>query len=80
MDLYRQANEVASDSKHTRWLSPLLLLADSGLCALIVWKIPCELALWKYRQTKTLYKDPELTLRRYRDRLGCLHATDLAIS
>lgn len=43
MDLYHQAIDLASNPKHTRWLSPLLLLADAVLCALIIWKIPCEL-------------------------------------
>ena len=43
MDLYYRAIDLASNPKHTRWLSPLLLLADAALCALIIWKIPCEL-------------------------------------
>ena len=43
MHLYNQAIDLASNPKHTRWLSPLLLLADAALCALVIWKIPCEL-------------------------------------
>lgn len=43
MDLYDQVIDLASNPKHTRWLSPLILLADAALCALIIWKIPCEL-------------------------------------
>ena len=43
MDLYHQAIDLARNPKHTRWLSPLLLLADAAFCALIIWKIPCEL-------------------------------------
>lgn len=43
MDLYHQAIDLASKPKHTRWLSPVLLVADALLCALIIWKIPCEL-------------------------------------
>ena len=43
MHLYNQAIDLASNPKHTRWLSPLLLLADAALCALVIWKIPCEI-------------------------------------
>ena len=43
MDFYHQAIDLASNPKHTRWLSPLLLLTDAVFCALIIWKIPCEL-------------------------------------
>lgn len=43
MDLYHQAIDLASNPKHIKWLSPLLLLADAIFCALIIWKIPCEL-------------------------------------
>ena len=45
MHLYNQAIDLASNPKHTRWLSPLLLLADAALCALVIWKIPCELSI-----------------------------------
>ena len=43
MDLYYNTTDLASNPKHTRWLSPLLLLADAAFCALIIWKIPCEI-------------------------------------
>ena len=55
MDLRRQTIDLASNPKHTRWLSPLLLLADAVFCAFIIWKIPCELwspALLRQRQRK----------------------------
>ena len=42
MDLYKRAIDIARDPKHTRWLAPLLILADTALCALIIWKIPCK--------------------------------------
>ena len=45
MHLYNQAIDLASNPKHTKWLSPLLLLADAALCALVIWKIPCELSI-----------------------------------
>ena len=43
MGLYHQTLDLASNPKHAKWLSPLLLLADAALCILIIWKIPCEL-------------------------------------
>ena len=43
MDLYNRAIDIASNPKHTRWLSPLLLVADACFCVLIIWKIPCKL-------------------------------------
>ena len=46
MHPYDQAIDLASNPKHTRWLSPLLLLADAALCALVIWKIPCELLFY----------------------------------
>lgn len=39
MDVYRHALALASTTK-TKWLSFLLLAADSVLCGLIIWKIP----------------------------------------
>ena len=45
MHLYNQAIDLAANPKHTRWLSPLLLFADAALCALVIWKIPCELSI-----------------------------------
>jgi len=41
MDYYRRVIEVARNSKTSQWLSPLLLIADAALCALIIWKVPC---------------------------------------
>lgn len=41
MNIVRQGLEVARDPWHTRWICPLLLLADAGLTSLVVWKIPC---------------------------------------
>lgn len=45
MDLYNRAIDIAVNPKHTRWLSPLLLVADACLCVLIIWKIPCKLPI-----------------------------------
>jgi hypothetical protein len=42
MDLYEKCSDIARNPWHTRWICPLLLLADAGLTALIIWKVPCE--------------------------------------
>ena len=44
MDIYRQAISVAKDTRNTRWVAPALLAADTALCALIIWKVPCRFA------------------------------------
>ncbi|KAF6229211.1 hypothetical protein HO133_007327 [Letharia lupina] len=60
MDLYHQAIDLASNSKHTRWLSPLLLLADAVFCALIIWKIPYTEIDWRaYIQQVEQYRNGE---------------------
>ncbi|MCJ1455148.1 dolichyl-P-Man:Man(5)GlcNAc(2)-PP-dolichol alpha-1,3-mannosyltransferase [Mycoblastus sanguinarius] len=60
MDLYNQAIDLASNPKHTRWLSPLLLVADACLCALIIWKIPYTEIDWKaYMQQIAQYRSGE---------------------
>ncbi|KAH0366291.1 ALG3-domain-containing protein, partial [Aureobasidium melanogenum] len=40
MDVFQKCLAIAKDPWHTRWICPLLLLADAGLTALIVWKVP----------------------------------------
>ncbi|TIA43711.1 mannosyltransferase [Aureobasidium pullulans] len=40
MDVFQKCLSIAKDQWHTRWICPLLLLADAGLTALIVWKVP----------------------------------------
>ena len=42
MELIRECFTIASDPKHSRWFCPLLLLSDTALCMLVVWKIPCK--------------------------------------
>lgn len=44
MEFYKKGVDLAINPKHTRWLSPLLLVVDAVLCALIIWKIPCKQA------------------------------------
>ena len=41
-EAYREGARLAGDPKQTRWISPLLVLADAGLCALIIFKVPCD--------------------------------------
>lgn len=41
MDVFQKCLAIAKDPWHARWICPLLLLADAGLTALIVWKVPC---------------------------------------
>ncbi|KAG9843314.1 hypothetical protein KCU98_g7864, partial [Aureobasidium melanogenum] len=40
MDVFQKCLAIAKDPWHTRWICPLLLLADAGLTALVVWKVP----------------------------------------
>ena len=66
MGLYHQAIDLASNPKYTKWLSPLLLVADAAFCVLIIWKIPCE--LWPpsscpYREREMILSRMELTPR-----------------
>jgi alpha-1,3-mannosyltransferase len=41
MDIFQKCLSIAKDPWHTRWICPLLLLADTFLTSLIVWKVPC---------------------------------------
>ena len=41
MDLINGALDVASNPRHSKWVSRTLLAADAILCILIVAKIPC---------------------------------------
>lgn len=35
-------HNVLTHPRHTKWISPLLVLGDALLCALVIWKISCE--------------------------------------
>lgn len=35
---------VLTHPRHSQWISPLLVLGDAALCALVIWKISCEFA------------------------------------
>lgn len=48
MDAIKQIYEIgldlATNTKHTKWLSPALLGLDALLTGLIIWKVPCMFA------------------------------------
>lgn len=56
MNLIEQSVDLAGNPKHTRWLSPLLLIADAALCGLIIWKIPYTEIDWQaYMEQVEIY-------------------------
>ncbi|KAL4761798.1 dolichyl-P-Man:Man(5)GlcNAc(2)-PP-dolichol alpha-1,3-mannosyltransferase [Aspergillus foveolatus] len=51
---------LCSNSKHTKWIAPLLNIADGLLCALIIWKVPYTEIDWTtYMQQIKLYLSGE---------------------
>src|SRR5271154_3117254 len=73
MDTYKAAIDLATNPKHTRWLSPTLIAAEAVLCGCIIWKVPCRLKL------STTNKAATNRTIRHRNRLDYLHATSLAL-
>ena len=76
--LYNRGIDLVTNPKHTRWLAPLLQIADSCLCALIIWKVPCK----PFREpiAEPIPKFPKASAehtfsRRHRNRLASLYAT-----
>ena len=55
-DLITNVQDLAFNPKHTRWIAPLIVAGEAILCALIIWKVPCES---QYR-VATYYYNPEL--------------------
>lgn len=43
MSLFARAKDLALNPDHTRWITPLLLVADAALSGVIIEKIPCSL-------------------------------------
>lgn len=33
--------DLLTNQKYTRWIAPLMILGETVLCGLIIWKIPC---------------------------------------
>ncbi|EEH40388.2 mannosyltransferase [Paracoccidioides lutzii Pb01] len=60
MNIYERAINVATNPKHSKWISSLLLIADIFLCALIVWKVPYTEIDWTtYMQQVSLFLSGE---------------------
>ncbi|KAL4968802.1 dolichyl-P-Man:Man(5)GlcNAc(2)-PP-dolichol alpha-1,3-mannosyltransferase [Aspergillus stella-maris] len=56
MDGLQLVSDLLTNPKHTRWIAPLLNLADGLLCALIIWKVPYTEIDWTtYMQQIKLY-------------------------
>lgn len=56
MNLIERSVDLAGNPKHTRWLSPLLLIADAALCGLIIWTIPYTEIDWQaYMEQVEIY-------------------------
>lgn len=53
MDLKHCLGSLLFNPRHTRWIAPLLILGDVLLCALVIWKIPCE-CTWPRAPNNTL--------------------------
>ena len=84
MELYRHAISVGKDPENSRWLSPLLLTADSALCALIIWKVPCMSAANPVRREfingqRVMQIKANSDFLRYRDRLESVHAASPSV-
>lgn len=43
--LYSLGKDLATNPKHTRWMSPIILVLEAALCYLIILKVPCPLTL-----------------------------------
>ncbi|KAF2808232.1 Lethal(2)neighbour of Tid protein [Mytilinidion resinicola] len=73
MNIINQALDLASNPKHARWLSPLLLVVDAVLCGLIIWKIPYTEIDWTtYMQHIELYLKGERDYRKIEGSTGPL--------
>ncbi|KAJ9613213.1 dolichyl-P-Man:Man(5)GlcNAc(2)-PP-dolichol alpha-1,3-mannosyltransferase [Cladophialophora chaetospira] len=52
--------DLLTNPKHTRWIAPLLLVAETILCALIIWKVPYTEIDWEtYMIQVKLFLDGE---------------------
>lgn len=50
MDLNHLVSDLCLNPMHTKWIAPLVAFGDVLLCILIIWKIPCELAVDLHNQ------------------------------
>ncbi|PGH36959.1 alpha-1,3-mannosyltransferase [[Emmonsia] crescens] len=60
MNMYERAINLATNPKYSKWIWPLLLLAEVFLCAAIVWKVPYTEIDWTtYMQHVSLFLSGE---------------------
>ncbi|KAF3052613.1 dolichyl-P-Man:Man(5)GlcNAc(2)-PP-dolichol alpha-1,3-mannosyltransferase [Didymella keratinophila] len=56
MSLMNQALDIATNSRNTKWIAPLLLVADAGLCGVIIEKVAYTEIDWRaYMQQIEIY-------------------------
>lgn len=41
MSLLSQAYDIAYNPRNTKWIAPLLMVADAALCGIIIDKVAC---------------------------------------
>lgn len=75
MDLIPQGLGLIQDPKHTTWIAPLLLLADTALSLLVVWKIPCTQTSIHINH-RSPHTNPK---HRHRNRLESLQPTNRSL-
>ncbi|KAJ9610108.1 uncharacterized protein PV06_09177 [Exophiala oligosperma] len=52
--------DLLTNSRHTKWIAPLILLGETALCGLIIWKIPyTEIDFTTYMAQVRMYLDGE---------------------
>ncbi|KAF2467669.1 Lethal(2)neighbour of Tid protein, partial [Lindgomyces ingoldianus] len=73
MSLIKQCLDLAQNPKHTRWIAPLLLIADTLLSGLVIWKIPYTEIDWKtYMEHIEIYMKGEIDYRKIEGSTGPL--------
>ncbi|KAF7579421.1 hypothetical protein PtrM4_036610 [Pyrenophora tritici-repentis] len=56
MSLLTRVKDLAFNPEHTRWMTPLLLIADAALCGAVIEKIPYTEIDWTtYMQQIAIY-------------------------
>ncbi|KAF1993306.1 glycosyltransferase family 58 protein [Amniculicola lignicola CBS 123094] len=65
MNLITQSLDLVRNPKNTRWLAPLLLVADAVLCGLVIWKVPYTEIDWKaYMEQIEIYLKGEVDYKK----------------
>ncbi|KAF2010061.1 glycosyltransferase family 58 protein [Aaosphaeria arxii CBS 175.79] len=73
MELIRQGLDIATNPKHMSWIYPLLLIADAGLCGVIIEKIPYTEIDWTtYMEHIKIYLKGERDYRKIEGSTGPL--------